>query len=152
MAQAELQNAQGQIVGLVTFTAGSNGVMVVAHVHHLEPGYHGFHIHETGKCTPPDFKSAGDHFNPFGAKHGLMAPNGRHAGDMPNLLVGPDGTGTLVTYAALVTLGSGANSLFHAEGTALVIHQGTDDLKSDPAGDAGSRVACGQIQPVGQAK
>ena len=152
MAQAELQNSQGEVVGLATFTEGINGVMVVAHVHKIEPGFHGFHIHETGKCTPPDFKSAGDHFNPFEAQHGLRDPDGRHAGDLPNLLVSPDGTGSIVTYAPLVILGEGKQSLFHPEGTALVIHAKPGDLKTDPAGDAGNRVACGRIIKIEKAK
>lgn len=152
MAQAELQNSQGETVGLATFTEGSNGVMVVAHVHEMEPGFHGFHIHETGKCTPPDFKSAGDHFNPFKVQHGLNSPEGRHAGDMPNLLVSPDGTGVIVAYAPLTTLGEGEQSLFHPEGTALVIHEKPDDLKTDPSGGAGDRLACGRIIQLGKEK
>lgn len=152
MAQAELQNSKGETVGLATFTEGVNGVMVVAHVHKMEPGFHGFHIHQTGKCTPPDFKSAGDHFNPFEAQHGFHGPDGQHAGDLPNLLVSPDSTGVIVTYAPLVTLSEGKNSLFHPEGTALVIHEKPDDFKTDPAGDAGDRVACGRITKVGKEK
>jgi superoxide dismutase, Cu-Zn family len=152
MAQAELQNSQGETVGLATFSEGSNGVMVVAHVHKMAPGFHGFHIHEAGKCTPPDFESAGDHFNPFEARHGLHSPEGRHAGDMPNLLVSPDGTGVIVAYAPLVTLGEGKQSLLQPEGTALVIHTKSDDLKTDPSGNAGDRVACGRIIKLGKEK
>jgi Cu-Zn family superoxide dismutase len=152
MAQAELQNSQGETVGLATLTEGSNGVMIVAHVYKMEPGFHGFHIHETGKCTPPDFESAGDHFNPFAARHGLHNPEGRHAGDMPNLLVGPDGTGVIVAYAPLATLGEGKQSLLQPEGTALVIHEKSDDLKTDPSGHAGDRVACGRIIKLGKEK
>jgi Cu-Zn family superoxide dismutase len=150
MAQAELQNSQGETVGLATFSEGVNGVMVVAHVHNMAPGFHGFHIHETGKCTPPDFKSAGDHFNPFAAHHGSRNPEGPHAGDLPNLLVSPDGTGVIVTYAPLVTLGEGKNSLFPSAGTALVLHKMPGDLKTDPAGNAGDRVACGRIIKLGK--
>jgi len=152
MAQAELQNSQGETVGLATFTEGTNGVMVVAHVYKMEPGFHGLHIHETGKCNPLDFESAGDHLNPFEARHGLHNPEGRHAGDMPNLLVSPDGTGVIVAYAPLVTLGEGKQSLLRPEGTALVIHAKSDDLKTDPSGNAGDRVACGRIIKLGKEK
>jgi superoxide dismutase, Cu-Zn family len=152
MAQAELQNSQGETVGLATFSEGVNGVMIVAHVHNMEPGFHGFHIHETGKCTPPDFKSAGDHFNPFEARHGSRNPDGPHAGDLPNLPVSPDGTGVIVTYAPLVTLSDGKNSLFSSAGTALVLHKMPGDLKTDPAGNAGDRVACGRIIKLGKEK
>lgn len=148
MAKAELQNPQGETIGVVTFSEGNNGVMVVAHVHHLTPGWHGFHIHETGKCTPPDFESAGEHFNPFAGKHGLNNPTSTHAGDMPNLLVGPDGIGTIITHAPLVTLREGKQSLFQSAGTAVVIHAQADDFRTDPAGNAGERVACGVIQKI----
>jgi Cu-Zn family superoxide dismutase len=89
MAKAELHNTQGQLVGIATLTEGANGVSVVAQVQNLPPGYHGFHIHQTGKCEAPEFKSAGEHFNPQGAEHGLADPKGPHAGDLPNLLGPP---------------------------------------------------------------
>ena len=145
MAKAELHNNQGQLVGIATLTEGANGVTIVAHVQNLPPGYHGFHIHETGKCQVPDFKSAGEHFNPQGTAHGLADPKGPHAGDLPNLLVAPDGVGMIVTQAPLVTLQEGKNSLFHSEGTALVIHSKPDDFHTNPSGESGDRLACGVI-------
>ena len=145
MAKAELHNSQGQLVGMATLTEGTNGVTVVAHVQNLLPGYHGFHIHEAGKCQAPDFKSAGQHFNPQGAAHGFANPKGPHAGDLPNLLVAPDGVGLIVTQAPLVTLKEGKNSLFHSEGTSLVIHSKPDDFRTDPSGDSGDRLTCGVI-------
>jgi Cu-Zn family superoxide dismutase len=146
MAKAELRNAQGEIVGFATLTESSDGVTVVAHVHGLPPGLHGLHIHAVGKCSPPDFQSAGSHFNPFDASHGLMDPQGAHAGDLPNLLVGPGGTGVAVTFAPLVTLASEKkNSLFHPGGTAFVIHEKPDDYRTDPSGEAQGRIACGVI-------
>ncbi|MDA0745404.1 MAG: superoxide dismutase family protein [bacterium] len=148
MAVAELMSPEGKKVGVVTFTNGEEGVRVVVHVQGLEPGYHGFHIHGTGKCVAPDFKSAGGHFNPFGKKHGIKSKDGTHVGDMPNLLVGPDGVGVAVVMVPMSTLGPGAGSLFQPEGTALVIHSGPDDYQSDPAGNAGARVACGVIKPL----
>jgi Cu-Zn family superoxide dismutase len=153
MAKAELRNAQGETIGFATLTESSDGVTVVAHVHGLKPGAHAFHIHAVGKCSLPDFKSAGDHFNPFGAEHGLMDPQGAHAGDLPNLLIGPGGTGTVVTFAPLVTLASGKkNSLFHAEGTAFIVHEEPDDYRTEPSGDAGGRVACGVITKLDHAE
>lgn len=145
MAKAELHNNQGELVGLVSIGESRDGVRIVAHVHNLPPGYHGLHIHEVGKCDAPDFKSAGEHFNPYGAQHGLKDPKGRHAGDLPNLLVAPDGTGVLVAYAPLVTLRSGGNSLFHEGGTSFVVHSQLDDQLTDPSGNSGDRLACGVV-------
>jgi len=151
MAKAELHNSQGQLVGIATFSEGVNGVSVVAQVQNLPPGYHGFHIHEMGKCEPPDFKSAGEHFNPQGTQHGLADPKGPHAGDLPSLLVAPDGVGMIVTLAPMVTLKDGKNSLFHSGGTALVIHSQPDDLTTNPSGESGSRIACGVITKAASA-
>ena len=142
-AKAELRNAKGEVVGSATFTEGPGGVKVSIQVSKLPPGTHGFHIHAVGKCEPPGFTSAGGHFNPHGKKHGLKSPEGPHAGDLPNLVVGPAGTAKAEVVAALVTLGSGKHSLFHPDGTALVIHADPDDEKTDPTGNAGARIACG---------
>ena len=148
MAAAELIDIQGKTVGYATLVEGPDGVEIAVQVHDMPQGLHGFHIHAVGKCETPDFKSAGGHFNPFGKKHGLKNPEGSHAGDMPNLLVGPDGTASEVVLAPQESLGPGKNSLFGPDGTALVIHAGTDDQMTDPAGDAGARIACGVIKRV----
>jgi superoxide dismutase, Cu-Zn family len=145
MAKAELHNSQGELVGIVTLAETINGVRLVAQVYDLQPGYHGFHIHEVGKCEPPGFQSAGEHFDPYGAQHGLQNPKGLHAGDLPNLLVAPDGTGVLIAYAPLATLRAGQNSLFHDGGTAVIVHSRPDDQRTDPSGDAGDRLACGVV-------
>ena len=144
-AKATLINAQGQKVGEAKLEETPNGVKITLKVENLPPGIHAFHIHEKGLCQSPDFKSAGGHFNPFGKKHGLKNPQGPHAGDLPNLVVGQDGKETLEIIASLVTLKPGKNSLFQPGGTSLVIHQGPDDYLSDPAGNAGPRIACGTI-------
>lgn len=144
-ARATLRDGLGKTVGSATFTEVDGGVRVVASVV-ATPGPHGFHIHAVGKCSGPDFKSAGGHFNPGAREHGLENVKGAHSGDMPNLVVLADGTGKADFVAKGATLGGGAGSLFQAGGTAVVLHAAADDLKSDPAGNAGDRVACGVIE------
>jgi Cu-Zn family superoxide dismutase len=145
-AKAELGDAQGQPVGTATFKQVNNGVRISLSLSNLPAGTHAFHVHAVGKCDPPDFKTAGGHFNPEKKKHGLKNPEGPHAGDMPNITVGKDGKGKGSVLNTRVTLGEGVNSLFHEGGTVLVIHEKADDEMSDPAGNAGSRIACGVIE------
>ncbi len=145
-AKAIMVNGQGQQVGQVTLTQTPQGVKIDLKVENLPPGVHAFHIHDKGVCGAPDFQSAGGHFNPYGKKHGLDNPQGPHAGDLPNLTVGPDGKAAYETVATLVTLKPGQkNSLFREGGTSLMIHAGPDDGVTDPAGNAGARIACGVI-------
>jgi Cu-Zn family superoxide dismutase len=145
-ASAALKNAEGNDVGTATFTQASGGVEVQVQVANLPPGKHGIHIHAVAKCEPPDFKSAGAHFNPFGKKHGLHSPEGAHSGDMPNLTVGKDGKAKATFTAKGATLGAGEGSLFGPDGTAVVIHADPDDEKTDPTGNSGARIACGVIE------
>ena len=144
-AKADLLNAKGAPVGTAVFTQKSNGVQLDLKVSGMTPGLHGFHIHAVGRCQAPDFASAGPHFNPEGKQHGWDNPMGHHLGDLQNLEVGPDGKAHVRVTVPGVTLGEGAISLFHEGGTALVIHAKPDDGKTDPAGNAGPRVACGVI-------
>jgi len=145
-ATADLKDAEGKPVGRATFTATPGGVQVKVEVSGLKPGPHGFHVHAAGLCEGPDFKTAAGHFNPAGRQHGLDNPKGHHGGDMPNLVVSADGRGEATATLAGVTLGEGDTSLFHAGGTAVVVHASPDDGKTDPAGNAGARIACGVVQ------
>ncbi len=138
-AKATLVNTQGQKVGEAKLTEPPQGVKIELKVENLPPWVHAFHIHEKSVCPPADFASAGGHFNPFGKHHGLKNPQGPHAGDLPNITVGPDGKGDCEVVASLVTLKEGKNSLFQPGGTSLVIHADPDDEMSDPGGNAGPR-------------
>ena len=116
-------------------------------VTNLSPGVHAIDIHEAGKCDAPDFKTAGSNFNPANKKHGMQSPEGHHAGDLPNLTAGANGKGAFKSTIHDVTLADdGVTSLFHAGGTSVVLHEKADDMKSDPAGNAGARIACGVVQ------
>ena len=141
-----LHNAQGEQIGSVMLLEEeSSGVFIRGKVSKLPPGAHGFHIHAEGKCEPPDFMSAGPHFNPLGKQHGPKNPAGPHAGDLPNLIVGPDGSAEVNVVASHVTLRTGPQTLVITEGTALVIHADPDDDTTDPDGSTGARIACGVI-------
>lgn len=145
-ATAELRNAKGEVVGLASVWEDAKGVRIVSEVRGISPGAHGLHLHAVGRCDPPEFTSAGGHFNPAGKKHGLKHPAGPHAGDLPNMEVGPDGKGRQEYITTQVTLGPGPTSLFDADGTALVLHAGPDDDVTDPTGNSGGRIACGVLR------
>jgi superoxide dismutase, Cu-Zn family len=147
-ARAELRTATGQAVGIARLEPVGDTVHLTLTLTGLPPGVHAVHIHAVGRCDGPDFTSAGPHVNPERRQHGLQNPEGPHAGDLPNVTVDADGQGRLETMTARVTLGNGPTSLFDADGSALVIHAGPDDFKTDPAGQAGARIACGVITRV----
>ena len=149
MLHVNLQDGKGQSVGMAMITSAKEGVSIALSLSNLPAGDHAIHVHAVAKCEGPAFTSAGPHFNPATKQHGLENPNGHHAGDMPNITVGADGTLQKTITNTAVTLGEGANSLFTNGGTALVIHAKADDLKTDPAGNAGDRIACGTITAAG---
>lgn len=143
----EIKNSEGSNIGTAVLTEVEDGVRVRVQATHLSEGTHAIHFHEKAVCEAPDFESSGGHFNPDDKSHGLEHAEGPHAGDLPNLEVEEDGTVNYDVVSDLVTLDEDAeNSLIAGEGTALVIHEDEDDGESQPAGDAGARVACGEIK------
>ncbi|WP_240330730.1 superoxide dismutase family protein [Sphingorhabdus sp. Alg239-R122] len=143
VARAELHMASGEAVGEAIIAQGSDGLLLTLNAENLPAGEKGVHIHMTGACKTPDFKSAGGHWNPQGAQHGLENPQGAHAGDLPNLVIAGNGTGILEASIAGGTVQEGDMALMDSDGAAFVIHAGPDDMKTDPSGDSGSRIACG---------
>jgi superoxide dismutase, Cu-Zn family len=143
-ASATLNNADGTKVGSVTLTETPNGVLLDVSLNGLAAGVHGFHIHQTGSCSP-DFGAAGGHFAGGDKQHGLKVDGGPHAGDMPNIHVPESGALDIEIFNTAISFHNGDGALFDNDGSAIVIHDGADDYESQPSGDAGSRIACGVI-------
>jgi Cu-Zn family superoxide dismutase len=141
-----LVNASGQSIGSVRAWQTAGGVSFHIEASGLTHGVHGVHVHAVGRCDPPDFASAGAHWNPAEKKHGINNPAGPHAGDMPNVEVAANG----VLSATLTLAGASMASLLDADGAALVIHAAADDYVTDPSGNSGARIACAVIQPVAE--
>jgi Cu-Zn family superoxide dismutase len=145
VASAAIVRGDGSPAGEARLFAAGSGMILQVDVHDLSQGVHGLHLHESGRCDGPDFTSAKGHWNPTSHQHGSANPAGPHAGDMPNLKVGANGRGRL--RAALNPEASAAvlDGIFDDDGTAVVIHAGSDDFRTDPSGQSGARIACGVL-------
>jgi superoxide dismutase, Cu-Zn family len=142
-APMALVNSAGQSIGSVRAWQTAGGVSFHISASGLPHGLHGIHVHAVGRCDPPDFASAGPHWNPAGRIHGLNNPAGPHAGDLPNVEVAANG----VLSATVTVPGASIASILDADGAALVIHANADDYMTDPSGNSGPRIACAVIQP-----
>lgn len=148
-AEAQILNRQGRNIGTARFSKADAGVKVQVSLKGLEPGIYALHIHDKDVCSAPDFSSAGEHFNPSGRKHGFLNSEGPHAGDLPNVTVGEDGTVEEEFVTGLLSLEKGEDaSLVGDTQTSILIHSQPDDYITDPAGGAGDRIACGPIVAV----
>ena len=144
-AAANVRSADGVTMAQATATQVGNDIRVRVEAMGMNPGTYGAHVHAVGSCTPPDFTSAGPHWNPTGRQHGKNNPQGMHHGDLPNLSVGTDGRGSFEVTISGARIGGGAARLLDADGAAVVIHAGADDYRTDPTGNSGGRIACGVL-------
>lgn len=142
MAVASMRTSAGADAGRATAREVAGGVRFTVDARGVPAGTHGVHVHTVGRCDPPGFESAGPHWNPTDMKHGPNNPQGPHLGDLPNMVVGTDGRGTI----AMTMSGATMAGLLDADGAAMMIHAGADDLVTDPSGNSGGRIACGVFQ------
>lgn len=145
-ASATIADAAGRPVARASLQRRTGGFLVHVEAAGLAPGTYGVHLHTVGRCDPPGFASAGAHWNPAGRQHGRDNPAGPHLGDLPNLVVGADGRGT-IDAAVAGGLAEGSNPLLDADGAAVVVHAQADDYRTDPSGNSGARIACGVLTP-----
>lgn len=148
-ATVALVNTSGASVGTVDLTEDGQGVVTLrVNVNGLPVGTHGIHFHEIGVADPkasPPFSTAGEHYNPESKKHGISNPQGTHAGDLANIDVDAQGTGTLTTTTDRITLTDGPATLLDGNGSSLIIHTNADDQVTDPSGNSGGRIAGGVV-------
>ena len=147
-ASVEINDASGSLRATGKLSQSAEGIAVHIEAHGMKPGSYGIHVHATGQCQGPDFKTAGGHWNPTGKQHGRDNPMGMHQGDLPNLVIGEGGNGVLDFTIAGGSLSNGPSALLDADGAAIVLHAAADDYKTDPSGNSGARVACGVVQPA----
>ena len=149
-APMPLIGADGRQVGQVRAWQTAGGVSFRITAAGLPHGVHGLHVHAIGRCDPPDFASAGGHWNPLARKHGMNNPQGPHAGDLPNVSVAANGVlseSVTLSGASLTAPAGTPGALLDADGAALVLHAGPDDYATDPSGNSGARIACAVIRP-----
>ena len=146
MLSTRLLTADGNSLGEVELLQLAEGVHLIAAVKGLPAGSYAMHLHAVGRCAAPDFASAGPHFNPAGRSHGRDNPMGAHAGDLPNLEVNEKGVGTVNLMLPGLRLTGGDAPLLDDDGAAVLLHAKPDDYRTDPAGNAGSRIACGEVK------
>lgn len=144
-ARATFADRAGDQVGSATLRGTPHGVLLHVQLSGVAPGTHAFHLHETGACAP-EFTAAGGHYNPHGQGHGLLDGDGRHAGDLPNIHVPESGELEFEVLADRATLSGDSTALLAGDGSAIVIHAGADDYRTNPAGAAGQRIACAVIR------
>ena len=146
VGSATIVDRNGNTVGTANLYSQAGEVTVSVSLSGLSEGMHAVHLHTTGDCSAGDFTSAGGHLNPMGNQHGSLNPQGAHLGDLPNAEISSSGSGTVsaVLDGPDETV---LSQIFDADGTAVVVHEGPDDYRSDPAGAAGSRIACGVVSP-----
>lgn len=142
-ATAEVHSAAGTRLGVLSFVAENGTTRIRGTLENVPAGTHGLHIHAVGECTPP-FTTAGPHFNPTGVPHGRAQAQGGHAGDLPNVVAAADGRVQVDAVARAPLRGNGG--ILDADGAAVVLHENADDERTDPAGNAGARIACGVIR------
>lgn len=141
-ATAAMSGSDGEPMGEVTIIQAPRGLLIQARLTGVPEGWHGFHIHETGSCAP-DFSAAGGHYDPTGIGHGVLHEGGHHPGDTVNIYAHADGVANADQYTVDATLGAGVTTLFDADGSAIIVHEGPDSYGEAPG--AGARIACGVI-------
>ena len=141
-----LIGASGQQIGTVRAWQTAGGVSFHIEARGMPHGVHGIHVHPIGRCDPPDFSTAGTHWNPTNKQHGLNNPNGPHAGDMPNVTVAANGVLSQTVVLPHATM----DQLLDADGSSIMLHANADDYVSQPAGNSGPKIACAVIQPNAQ--
>jgi superoxide dismutase, Cu-Zn family len=142
-----IKTSTGEDAGTATFQQGKKNLTIKLDLKNLPVGQHAVHIHAKPACDAPDFKSAGPHFNPENKQHGTLNPMGHHAGDLPqNVEIGEGHVGQATFHVDYLSLDPASpNSILANGGTAIIVHEKPDDMKTDPTGNAGNRIACGVI-------
>lgn len=145
IARAVLTNATGEVQAYATFADAPGWLLLRVDAAGLRPGTYAVHVHTAGRCEAPGFESAGGHWNPTARQHGRQNPQGAHSGDLPNLLVSAEGSGTIRYAVPYASLGGVDAPLLDADGAAVIVHASPDDYRTDPTGNSGARIACGVI-------